>query len=32
MMVEPNHVYVIPPGTIITIENKILKLNPKVKV
>lgn len=31
MQVEPNHVYVIPPGTIITMENKVLKLNPKGK-
>jgi two-component system CheB/CheR fusion protein len=29
MPVELNHVYVIPPGTIITFENKVLKLNPK---
>ncbi len=29
MPVERNHVYVIPPGTIITMENKVLKLTPK---
>ncbi len=27
--VKPNHVYVIPPGTTMTMDNKILKLNPK---
>ena len=31
MAVEPDHVYVIPPGTTMTMENKILKLNPKGK-
>ncbi len=29
--VEPNHVYVIPPGKIMTMENKVLKLNSKGK-
>jgi two-component system CheB/CheR fusion protein len=29
LSVEPNHVYVIPPGTTTTIENKFLHLNPK---
>ena len=27
LSVVPNHVYVIPPGTIMTMENKVLKLN-----
>ena len=27
--VEPNHVYVIPPGTVMTMDNKILKLDAK---
>ena len=31
MPVEPDHVYVIPPGTTMTMENKVLKLNPKGK-
>ena len=29
--VEPNHVYVIPPGKTMTMENKVLKLNSKGK-
>ncbi len=29
--IEPNHVYVIPPGTTMTVEKKVLKLNPKGK-
>ena len=29
--VEPNHVYVIPPGTTMTMENRVLKLIPKDK-
>ena len=31
MPVEADHVYVIPPGTTMTIENSVLKLNPKGK-
>ena len=31
MAVEPDHVYVIPPGTILTMENKTLNLNPAAK-
>ncbi len=31
MQVEPNQIYVIPPGTIITIDNNVLSLNPKGK-
>ena len=31
MSVEPDHVYVIPPGTTMTMENKLLNLNPKGK-
>ncbi len=31
MSVEPNNVYVIPPGTTMTVDNKILNLNPKGK-
>ena len=31
MTIEPNHVYVIPPGTTMTIENKILQLSQKGK-
>ena len=30
--VEPDHIYVIPPGTTMTIENKVLKLKPQGKV
>jgi PAS domain S-box-containing protein len=29
--VEPNHVYVIPPGSLMTLANGVLKLNPKGK-
>ena len=28
--VEADNVYVIPPGTIMTMDNKMLKLNPKI--
>ena len=31
MSVKPNNVYVIPPGTTMTVENNILKLNSKGK-
>ncbi len=31
MAIEPDHVYVIPPGNTMTMENKILILNSKVK-
>ena len=31
MHVEPNYVYVIPPGSTMTLENGFLKLNPKGK-
>ena len=31
MPVEPDHVYVIPPGTTMTMENNVLNLNPKGK-
>ena len=31
LLVEPNHVYVIPPGTTMTIEKKVLKLTSKGK-
>ena len=31
MTIEPDHVYVIPPGTTMTIENKILQLSQKGK-
>jgi two-component system, chemotaxis family, CheB/CheR fusion protein len=30
--VEPNHVYVIPPGTTMTMNDKILKLDTKAKL
>jgi two-component system, chemotaxis family, CheB/CheR fusion protein len=31
MHVEPNYIYVIPPGSTMTLENGLLKLNPKGK-
>ena len=31
MAIEPDHIYVIPPGNTMTMENKILVLNSKVK-
>lgn len=32
MVVEPNHVYVIPPNTIMTIAQGVLKLSPRPKI